>query len=966
LHITDNLINFTGVPITATDSVTPTSSFGCVGATEDIVITIAPEPVVAPGQTKTICSGQSADFEILLTPLNMPAGTLLDWPVPVMSDGSAQGSAGSSIAADPAGTLHITDVFMNTTGVPITATYDITPSNGACLGATETVVITIDPGPVVLPGQTTTICSGDPVNMEILLTPANLPAGTTLDWAAPTMSDGSIQGSAGVGVSADPAGTIHITDILINQTGAPITAVYTVTPTNGLCVGGAESIVVTIEPEPVIQPGQVKSICNGDAVNVEILLNPLNTPAGSTFDWPAPTMSAGPPQGTAGVNVAADPAGTLHITDILNNVTSSPITATYSVTATSGSCSGATVDIVITIVPDPTDVGIVEAPAQDICEGVDQTITLATSDNGVDYEILVDGVSSGLPVVTGDGSNNLLIGTLSGLAVGSYTISVTATVGSCMITLSDNVALNVNAVPSSAITGPLVVCENTTETYSAPAGATSYVWTLTGGDGVISSGAGTETIAVDWLTTGGDLAVTVTGPAPTDCSSTTTVIVGVFGVLPQLPDENLDVCQNTAIPTLTTTPIAGATVNWYLIAVDPTNLIGTGASFTPSSTDLDMSVVGTTNFLFTQDIGCGESPAANYAVNVLAAPNAGSSNTVNMCITSAATDLFLALGGTPDAGGIWTDDDSSGALTGSIFDPAVAGDGVFNFTYRVDGAGVCSGEFATAVITAGVASGSNMPTPEQSSYTACTFGSPPTLTVIGANVLWYSDVALTSQIGSGASFIPTDGVDIDMTIQGITSYYATQDEGCGESAGVQVDVLLEGVTADIGTIMNTYPEQDIGSIEVINIDSNNPPFDIQLLDDNGNVIENRTAVGQDFLGNYSFFYDQLSAGTYEVVLEDAAGCQLSITPVVIAFNTDVFIPNVFTPNGDSYNDTFKILNMQPNTKIEISNRWGVRVFSADDYQNDWQAVGLADGVYYYTVDMNGAIFKGNVEVWRGN
>ncbi|MCK7538016.1 MAG: hypothetical protein MZV63_47190 [Marinilabiliales bacterium] len=47
--------------------------------------------------------------------------------VPVMSDGSVQGSTGTNVAADPAGTLHITDVFENYGITPITATYTVTP-----------------------------------------------------------------------------------------------------------------------------------------------------------------------------------------------------------------------------------------------------------------------------------------------------------------------------------------------------------------------------------------------------------------------------------------------------------------------------------------------------------------------------------------------------------------------------------------------------------------------------------------------------------------------------------------------------------------------------------------------------------------------------------------------------------------------------------------------------------------------
>ena len=110
----------------------------------------------------------------------------------------------------------------------------------------------------------------------------------------------------------------------------------------------------------------------------------------------------------------------------------------------------------------------------------------------------------------------------------------------------------------------------------------------------------------------------------------------------------------------------------------------------------------------------------------------------------------------------------------------------------------------------------------------------------------------------------------------------------------------------------------------------------------------------------------MATGTYAIVIEDSNGCSKTLAPAVVGVNTDVFIPNVFTPNGDTYNDLFKILNIQSPAKVQINNRWGVNMFSSDDYINDWNAEGAPDGVYYYTVSMGGEVYKGSVEVWRGN
>src|SRR6185369_1649924 len=113
---------------------------------------------------------------------------------------------------------------------------------------------------VIASGQVKTICSGANVNYHVNLVPGGLPAGTTYSWSAPTMSDASVQGSAGAAVPELTGFTI--TDILNNVTGSPITATYTITPTNGLCVGAPVSVVITVNPVPVITPNQAKIICS--------------------------------------------------------------------------------------------------------------------------------------------------------------------------------------------------------------------------------------------------------------------------------------------------------------------------------------------------------------------------------------------------------------------------------------------------------------------------------------------------------------------------------------------------------------------------------------------------------------------------------------------------------------------------------------------------------------------------------
>nr|MBA3901527.1 gliding motility-associated C-terminal domain-containing protein [Bacteroidota bacterium] len=75
-------------------------------------------------------------------------------------------------------------------------------------------------------------------------------------------------------------------------------------------------------------------------------------------------------------------------------------------------------------------------------------------------------------------------------------------------------------------------------------------------------------------------------------------------------------------------------------------------------------------------------------------------------------------------------------------------------------------------------------------------------------------------------------------------------------------------------------------------------------------------------------------------------------------STQIFIPNVITPNGDGQNDYFVIKNIPPNTEIVIFNRWGNKVFESENYLNNWDGTNLrgekvSDGVYFFVLRNKG-------------
>ncbi len=92
-----------------------------------------------------------------------------------------------------------------------------------------------------------------------------------------------------------------------------------------------------------------------------------------------------------------------------------------------------------------------------------------------------------------------------------------------------------------------------------------------------------------------------------------------------------------------------------------------------------------------------------------------------------------------------------------------------------------------------------------------------------------------------------------------------------------------------------------------------------------------------------------TGGTYVVTATDACG-RTATAESVVDVDCEIIIPNVFTPNGDGYNDRFDIDGiLGTENTVKIFNRWGQVVFEAKNYRNTWGANGVSDGTYYYEV-----------------
>ena len=97
---------------------------------------------------------------------------------------------------------------------------------------------------------------------------------------------------------------------------------------------------------------------------------------------------------------------------------------------------------------------------------------------------------------------------------------------------------------------------------------------------------------------------------------------------------------------------------------------------------------------------------------------------------------------------------------------------------------------------------------------------------------------------------------------------------------------------------------------------------------------------------------------YTITVTDAGGCTVTGTVTVnVKSDKPVFIPNVFTPNGDSQNELFQIYaNGTVYFHMSVFNRWGEKVFETNNINEGWngkyQGQESYAGVYTYVVEVN--------------
>ena len=664
------------------------------------------------GAPTSICVGQSVTFQDLTT--NTP--TSWSWNF---------GDGGTSTQQNP------THVF-NTAG---TYTIQLTATNGGGSDTyTETNYITVNGLPNVNASGGTSICSGS--SATLTASGANSyawnngagsgssvtvsPGSTTTYTVTGTDANGCVNTdnvtvtvnalptvSASGGTSVCAGGSATLTASGANSyawnngagSGSSVTVspgsttTYTVTGTDANGCTDTDNVTVTVNANPTVNASGTAAICDGasttltasgansyawnngagsgssvsvspsstttytvtgtdsngctdtDVVTVTVNANPTIT-AGTVNDPAACATATGSIQvnGSGTGNVSWTGTATGNANGVSMPYTIGSLTAgTYNITYVDG--NGCTSNLLFQALTDPS------APAAPTISA-SGTTTICDGDNVV----LTSSYGSGNSWNTAETTSSITV-TTSGV------YSVTYTDGSGCSSSSSPVTVTVNPNPTVTAAGATSICEGSSATISA-SGANTYSW-----DNGAGSGASVT------VTPTGTTTYTVTGTDGNGCSGTDMVTVTVNTAPTVTAGGATSICEGTSG---TLTASGASTYAWD-------NGAGTGASVTVSpTTTTTYTVTGT------DANGCTGTDMVTVTVNALPTVSITPATLDTLCANSGDP---VTLTGTPSGGTF-----SGTGISGTTFDPSVAGVGNHTITYDYTDGNGCSNSATIPVV----------------------------------------------------------------------------------------------------------------------------------------------------------------------------------------------------------------------------------------------------------------------------
>ncbi|MFZ9942185.1 MAG: PKD-like domain-containing protein [Bacteroidia bacterium] len=426
---------------------------GCPGPPFTYTIYVDPGPTVDSIPPQVICSG---DTTTQVTITGSVAGTTYNWSANVPS-----GILPSSIAS---GSNVIPAIsWTNTTSDPINIHFVITPSAAGCPGLIDTFTVTVNPSPIIqFSSPNASLCSGDTSPLVVLTSTTD---SVLFSWVV-SYPSGIVGITLNTGTDTIPS------QILLNNTSAPLTVVYSAVATLNDGSGCTSDtffyqIVVLPIPDMFVTP-VVDTICS----NTSTAIVASSSVAGTTFSY---TFVAGP-------NITGASNGTgPNINQVLSNNGTVIDSVVYSIAPLANLCPGLTLTSVVYVEPVP--ILQFSPSSQSVCTGdSSQVISLTSSVSNVVYQwsTVSNGVTGVSPV--GDTSTvNTIPAWLLNLnnptgPIGNVVVTASATINGCPGP-DVNSTITVHPLPTPSFTLPPVGCVNVPISFTNTSiGGASYVW----------------------------------------------------------------------------------------------------------------------------------------------------------------------------------------------------------------------------------------------------------------------------------------------------------------------------------------------------------------------------------------------------------------------------------------------------------------------------------------------------------
>lgn len=220
---------------------------------------------------------------------------------------------------------------------------------------------------------------------------------------------------------------------------------------------------------------------------------------------------------------------------------------------------------------------------------------------------------------------------------------------------------------------------------------------------------------------------------------------------------------------------------------------------------------------------------------------------------------------------------------------------------------------------------------------------------------WYS-------LDSGATWLPTLGVD---------SIY--------DYSNLNAGTIYFSSEVTLGFCPSDWSAVHVMDVLPLNLDAGPDTTIVE-----GDAVQLYATGGTDYFWYPSDFMDDPNSQTpvvnpdvnhtYYCQITDINGC-IDTAVAIITVAPDVstlIVPNLFTPNGDGFNDNWVILNVDGfvNNQVTIFNLYGQLIYQASPYMNDWGGTfagnNLPDGTYFYILELNDPLYpdpiQGNVTI----